>query len=105
MMMTARAASRTAKWSSGDACWVMWVGDGLIGRASAGPLATRLRFAYRLVLVAHRYCRFVEFGILGPLEVRAGGQVVALGGVKPRAVLAVLALNANRPVSAERLAV
>jgi DNA-binding SARP family transcriptional activator len=47
----------------------------------------------------------VEFGILGPLEVRADGRAVSLGGAKPRAVLAVLALHANRPVSAERLAV
>ena len=47
----------------------------------------------------------MEFGILGPLEVRADGRAVALGGAKPRAVLAVLALHANQPVSAERLAV
>jgi len=46
----------------------------------------------------------VEFGILGPLEVRADGHTVALGGARPRAVFAVLALNANQPVSAERLA-
>jgi DNA-binding SARP family transcriptional activator len=46
----------------------------------------------------------MEFGILGPLEVRADGCTVAVGGAKPRAVLAVLALHANRPVSAERLA-
>jgi len=46
----------------------------------------------------------LEFGILGPLEVRADGRPVALGGAKPRAVFAVLALHANQPVSAERLA-
>ena len=46
----------------------------------------------------------MEFSILGPLEVRADGRAVALGGVKPRAVLAVLVLHANEPVSAERLA-
>jgi predicted ATPase/DNA-binding SARP family transcriptional activator len=46
----------------------------------------------------------MEFGILGPLEVRADGRMVALGGARPRAVFAVLALNANQPVSAERLA-
>ena len=46
----------------------------------------------------------MEFGILGPLEVRADGHAVPLGGARPRAVFAVLALNANRPVSAERLA-
>src|SRR4051812_10014197 len=47
----------------------------------------------------------MEFGILGPLEVRAAGRTVALGGARPRAVFAVLALHANQPVSAERLAV
>src|SRR3954464_1789374 len=47
----------------------------------------------------------MEFGILGPLEVRAAGRTVALGGARPRAVFAVLALQPNRPVSAERLAV
>src|SRR3954449_438651 len=47
----------------------------------------------------------LQFGILGPLEVRVDGRAVALGGVKQRAVLAVLALHANQPVSAERVAV
>jgi predicted ATPase/DNA-binding SARP family transcriptional activator len=43
----------------------------------------------------------MEFRILGPLEVRADGRSVPLGGGKPRAVFAVLALNANQPVSAD----
>src|SRR3954447_8444261 len=46
----------------------------------------------------------MEFGILGPLEARADGRPVALGGARPRAVFAALALHANQPVSAERLA-
>ena len=46
----------------------------------------------------------MEFKILGPFEVSNEHGAVALGGVKPRAVLAVLLLNANEPVSAERLA-
>ena len=46
----------------------------------------------------------LEFRILGPLEVCAGGSSLPLGGTKPRALLAVLALHANQPVSAERLA-
>src|SRR4051812_25500354 len=46
----------------------------------------------------------MEFSVLGPLEVRADGRPVRVGGIKPRAVLAVLALHANQPVSAERLA-
>src|SRR4051794_33968925 len=46
----------------------------------------------------------MEFQILGPLEVRGARGAVALVGIKPRAVLAVLLLHANEPVSAERLA-
>src|SRR6516225_10679649 len=48
--------------------------------------------------------RFVEFGILGPLEVRVSGRVVPLGGPRQRAVLALLLLEANRVVSMDRLA-
>jgi len=40
---------------------------------------------------------------LGPLEVLADGRPLELGGHKQRAMLAVLALNANRPVSRDRL--
>ena len=45
-----------------------------------------------------------EFGILGPLEVSRSGCMVALGGPRQRAVLAVLVLEANRVVSMDRLA-
>ena len=41
--------------------------------------------------------------ILGPLEVRDGTEPVKLGGRKARALLARLALDANRTVPAERL--
>ncbi len=47
----------------------------------------------------------MKYRLLGPVEVAAEDGPVALGGPKPRAVLAVLLLNANRPVSTERLAV
>jgi WD40 repeat protein/DNA-binding SARP family transcriptional activator len=46
----------------------------------------------------------MDFRILGPLEVRAEPGPVALGGAKPRAVLAMLLLNANQSVSGDRLA-
>jgi WD40 repeat protein/DNA-binding SARP family transcriptional activator len=46
----------------------------------------------------------MEFLILGPLQVRNERGPVALGGIKPRAVMAVLVLHANESVSAERLA-
>ena len=45
----------------------------------------------------------VEFAVLGPLEVRADGRQLALGGPKQRAVLAMLLLHAGRPVSRDRL--
>jgi DNA-binding SARP family transcriptional activator len=46
----------------------------------------------------------MRFLVLGPLEVRGEAGAVALGGIKLRAVLAVLLLHANEAVSAERLA-
>src|SRR4051794_8917577 len=48
--------------------------------------------------------RAMEFRILGPLEVTNELGPVAMGGIKPRALLAVLLLHANESVSAERLA-
>jgi DNA-binding SARP family transcriptional activator len=45
----------------------------------------------------------VEFRILGPVEAVLAGRVVALGGGKPRAVLALLLLHANQTLSRERL--
>jgi DNA-binding SARP family transcriptional activator len=45
----------------------------------------------------------VDFSILGPLEVRAPGGRLALGGAKQRSLLAVLLLNANQAVSSDRL--
>src|SRR5262245_54996254 len=45
----------------------------------------------------------MEFRILGPLEARADGKIVELGAGKPRALLAILLLNANRVVSSDVL--
>jgi DNA-binding SARP family transcriptional activator len=45
----------------------------------------------------------LEFRILGPLEVLDGGTPVPLGGRNQRAVLTLLVLRANEPVSSERL--
>ena len=45
----------------------------------------------------------MDFRILGPLEVRDDDRVIPLGGVKPRAVLAILLLRANQVVSTDRL--
>jgi DNA-binding SARP family transcriptional activator len=44
-----------------------------------------------------------EFRILGPLEVRQDGQPLPLSGAKERALLAILLLAANEPVTADRL--
>jgi len=45
----------------------------------------------------------MEFRLLGPLEVVDDvGKAVALGGRRPRAVLALLLLRPNRAVSTER---
>ena len=45
----------------------------------------------------------LTFGILGSVEVLAGGRPIALGGTKQRALLAVLILHATEAVSADRL--
>ncbi len=45
----------------------------------------------------------MEFRVLGPLELRLGGEALALGGGKQRAVLAVLLLRADEVVPVERL--
>jgi len=45
----------------------------------------------------------IEFRVLGPLEVVRGGESLALGGVKQRAVLAVLLLRAGEVVPVDRL--
>ena len=45
----------------------------------------------------------MEFRLLGPLEVVDGDRLLALGGVKPRSLLALLLLHANEVVSTDRL--
>ncbi|MDP2712538.1 MAG: BTAD domain-containing putative transcriptional regulator [Solirubrobacteraceae bacterium] len=46
----------------------------------------------------------MDFRILGPIDAQGESGPVALGGSKPRAVLAILLLHANQPVTAEHLA-
>lgn len=45
----------------------------------------------------------VQFGVLGPLQMTIGGALVPLGTPKQRAVLALLVVNANRPVDIDVL--
>jgi DNA-binding SARP family transcriptional activator len=45
----------------------------------------------------------LEFGVLGPLQMIADGGPVPLGAPKQRAVLAMLVINRNRPVSVDAL--
>jgi DNA-binding SARP family transcriptional activator len=45
----------------------------------------------------------MEFRLLGPLEVHAGGEPLALGGRKQRGILALLLLYPNQVVSTDRL--
>ena len=45
----------------------------------------------------------MEFCVLGPLEVRLGGETLPLGGAKQRAVLAVLLLREGEVVQVDRL--
>src|SRR5205085_12304631 len=45
----------------------------------------------------------LDFRVLGPLEVCAGNQVLALGGLQQRALLALLVLRANELVPTDEL--
>ncbi len=45
----------------------------------------------------------IHFRVLGPLEVKANGEPIPLGGARQRAVLTALLLDANAVVSAEKL--
>ena len=45
----------------------------------------------------------LQFGVLGPLQIKVGETVVPLGAPKQRAVLAVLLMNRNRAVSVDAL--
>ena len=45
----------------------------------------------------------MEFGLLGPLEVRREDQLVELTGTRQRALLAVLLLRAGQVVPSDRL--
>lgn len=44
-----------------------------------------------------------EFHLLGPMEIRANGQLVSVNGSRQRIVLAMLLLNAGRVIPTERL--
>jgi peptide/nickel transport system substrate-binding protein len=46
----------------------------------------------------------IEYRLLGPIEVDANGQAIEIGGLKQRALLAMLVLRANRPVPRDVLA-
>ena len=45
----------------------------------------------------------LEFGILGPLEVRRGGTLLRVGGPRQRALLGLLLCHANQVVSRDQL--
>jgi DNA-binding SARP family transcriptional activator len=45
----------------------------------------------------------MQYGVLGTFEVRAGGRPVPIGGPKPRALLALLLLNAGRVVPTSQI--
>jgi DNA-binding SARP family transcriptional activator len=45
----------------------------------------------------------LDFGVLGPLQVTVDGRALPLGTPKQRAVLALLVMSRNRPVSADSL--
>jgi len=84
----------------------------IVGSGSAGTLPLccgwlplccgRLPFS-RYGLVRRGEAELKRFEILGPVRAFDGDDEIALGPVKQRAVLGVLLLNANRPVSAAQI--
>ena len=59
--------------------------------------------SYTGPVVARTAGGIVEFGVLGPVQVLAGGEPVALGSAQQRAVLAMVMLEVGGPVSRDRL--
>ena len=66
------------------------IGDGFAGSLTTGPDDATGDDA-------------VQFGVLGPVQMRIVGALVPLGTPKQRVVLAVLIVNANRPVGIDTL--
>src|SRR5690349_12970124 len=62
----------------------------ILGSTSAGSLANKRRLLYWAVPL--------EFLVLGPREVRAGGRTVPIGGRRQQTILASLLLRANTTV-------
>jgi len=69
-----------------------------------GRILTGTGFLGLTCRLPHTYREgMVEFGILGPLEIAAGGQPLPVQGARTRAVLAMLLVHANQVVPADRL--
>ena len=51
----------------------------------------------------HRPARRASPGVLGPFEVLASGEALSLGGARPRALLALLLVNAGQSVAIDRV--
>jgi DNA-binding SARP family transcriptional activator len=94
-----------------DMVLLLRVGAGSMPRACARPLnadsTPACFFASRgtgtVATATMRRAAELDFRVLGPLELRADGEPLPLGGAQPRAVLALLLVNANAPVSADRI--
>ncbi|MGH2941433.1 MAG: BTAD domain-containing putative transcriptional regulator [Solirubrobacteraceae bacterium] len=93
-LAAASVGARQAVGGSSPAAWS--------ARACGRPRVPRASLAS--LYGPSRVAGTMEFRILGPLEVIGSRGAVRLGGSKPRALLTVLLLNANEPVSADRLA-
>jgi DNA-binding SARP family transcriptional activator len=68
------------------------------------PKSNHVLHLREIVCLGERVHQCLEFRLLGPVEVLAQGEPVAIGGLRQRVVLAVLLLNAGRVVSVDRLA-
>src|SRR3954471_9448736 len=64
---------------------------------------SELRDGYMRGRFAHLREKTLEFRLLGPVEVVAGGSAVPLGGPKQRALLTLLLLHAGDRAARDRL--
>lgn len=87
--------------------WIAASGRDRHRQSNAGPVTwfkmvsnSRRQFGR---LAARMSINSLGFGVLGPLLVTVDGRPVPLGAPKQRAVLAMLLINRNRPVSVESL--
>jgi DNA-binding SARP family transcriptional activator len=101
--MSSRSSQRVTCWSRRVTTGSRVVTSGSLTRP-AGTAKLRCFTALRGGYTVSRVGDQLRVGLLGPFELRhGGGEPLALGGLRQRALLAILALPPNEVVSTDRL--